>query len=242
MKRGRYVGTRRFRVRGQRTPEVNKVALIALKYFNALIAAKLIASINALTLTALKVCNTAKLAIPRTPWFTTAHKGLRFNHHTHINKSFFNNMPGLLLPPPPFLAITTSVLLSHWLIGYYVNSCSLLISSTFVNNPGHQSHLKLSQAPNGGCCWGNQWLSPVGWRGGRKLAPQASNRWSVWLLMSLNGSILTPKWTCIIAHEPSINKTSLKEGKFIFFNWWLEKIWIKKTDLCKLSVWPFNVE
>ena len=38
---------------GQRTPEVNKVALIALKYFNALIAAKLIASINALTLTAL---------------------------------------------------------------------------------------------------------------------------------------------------------------------------------------------
>ena len=53
VKRGRYVGTRRFRVRGQRTPEVNKVALIALKYFNALIAAKLIASINALTLTAL---------------------------------------------------------------------------------------------------------------------------------------------------------------------------------------------
>ena len=50
VKRGRYVGTRRFRVRGQRTPEVNKVAL---KYFNALIAAKLIASINALTLTAL---------------------------------------------------------------------------------------------------------------------------------------------------------------------------------------------
>ena len=45
---GRYVGTRRFRVRGQRTPEVNKVALTALKYFNALIA-----SINALTLTAL---------------------------------------------------------------------------------------------------------------------------------------------------------------------------------------------
>ena len=38
---------------GQRTPEVNKVALIALKYFNALIAATLIASINALTLTAL---------------------------------------------------------------------------------------------------------------------------------------------------------------------------------------------
>ena len=54
MKRGRYVGMRRFRVRGQRTPEVNKVALIALKYFNALIAATLIASINALTLTALK--------------------------------------------------------------------------------------------------------------------------------------------------------------------------------------------
>ena len=53
VKRGRYVGTRRFRVRGQRTPEVNKVALIALKYFNALIAATLIASINALTLTAL---------------------------------------------------------------------------------------------------------------------------------------------------------------------------------------------
>ena len=47
MKRGRYVGTRRFHVRGQRTPEVNKVVLIALKYFNALIA------INALTLTAL---------------------------------------------------------------------------------------------------------------------------------------------------------------------------------------------
>ena len=38
VKRGRYV---------------NKVALIALKYFNALITAKLIASINALTLTAL---------------------------------------------------------------------------------------------------------------------------------------------------------------------------------------------
>ena len=55
VKRGRYVGTRRFRVRGQRTPEVNKVALIALKYFNALIAATLIASINALTLTALIV-------------------------------------------------------------------------------------------------------------------------------------------------------------------------------------------
>ena len=53
VKRGRYVGTRRFCVRGQRTPEVNKVALIALKYFNALIAATLIASINALTLTAL---------------------------------------------------------------------------------------------------------------------------------------------------------------------------------------------
>ena len=53
VKRGRYVGTRRFRVSGQRTPEVNKVALIALKYFNALIAATLIASINALTLTAL---------------------------------------------------------------------------------------------------------------------------------------------------------------------------------------------
>ena len=53
VKRGRYVGMRRFRVRGQRTPEVNKVALIALKYFNALIAATLIASINALTLTAL---------------------------------------------------------------------------------------------------------------------------------------------------------------------------------------------
>ena len=46
VKRGRYVGTRRFRVRGQRTPEVNKVALTALKYFNALIAATLIASIN----------------------------------------------------------------------------------------------------------------------------------------------------------------------------------------------------
>ena len=46
---------------GQRTPEVNKVALIALKYFNALIAAKLIASINALTLTAL-VFFIAKLA------------------------------------------------------------------------------------------------------------------------------------------------------------------------------------
>ena len=55
VKRGRYVGTRRFRVRGQRTPEVNKVALIALKYLNALIAAKLIASINALTLTALVI-------------------------------------------------------------------------------------------------------------------------------------------------------------------------------------------
>ena len=53
VKRGRYVGTQRFCVRGQRTPEVNKVALIALKYFNALIAATLIASINALTLTAL---------------------------------------------------------------------------------------------------------------------------------------------------------------------------------------------
>ena len=57
VKRGRYVGTRRFRVRGQRTPEVNKVALIALKYFNALITAKLIASINALTLTALVYTN-----------------------------------------------------------------------------------------------------------------------------------------------------------------------------------------
>ena len=55
VKRGRYVGTRWFRVRGQRTPEVNKVALIALKYFNALIAATLIASINALTLTALVI-------------------------------------------------------------------------------------------------------------------------------------------------------------------------------------------
>ena len=55
VKRGRYVGTRRFRVRGQRTPEVNKVALTALKYFNALIAATLIASINALTLTALVI-------------------------------------------------------------------------------------------------------------------------------------------------------------------------------------------
>ena len=44
VKRGRYVGTRRFRVRGQRTPELN-----------ALIAAKLIASINALTLTALVI-------------------------------------------------------------------------------------------------------------------------------------------------------------------------------------------
>ena len=43
VKRGRYVGTRRFRVRGQRTPEVNKVALIALKYFIALISATLIA-------------------------------------------------------------------------------------------------------------------------------------------------------------------------------------------------------
>ena len=43
VKRGRYVGTQQFRVRGQRTPEVNKVALTALKYFNALIAAKLIA-------------------------------------------------------------------------------------------------------------------------------------------------------------------------------------------------------
>ena len=53
VKRGRYVGTRRFRVRGQRTPEVNKVALTALKYFIALIAATLIAQINALTLTAL---------------------------------------------------------------------------------------------------------------------------------------------------------------------------------------------
>ena len=53
VKRGRYVGTRRFRVRGQRTPEVNKVALIVLKYFNALIAATLIASINTLILTAL---------------------------------------------------------------------------------------------------------------------------------------------------------------------------------------------
>ena len=48
------------RVRGQRTPEVNKVALIALKYFNALIAAKLIASINALTLTALTKTNNKK--------------------------------------------------------------------------------------------------------------------------------------------------------------------------------------
>ena len=60
VKRGRYVGTRRFRVRGQRTPEVNKVAFIALKYFNALIAAKLIASINALTLTALIKTNSEK--------------------------------------------------------------------------------------------------------------------------------------------------------------------------------------
>ena len=49
VKRGRYVGTRRFRVRGQRTPEV-KVALTAL----ALITATLIA-FNALTLTALEI-------------------------------------------------------------------------------------------------------------------------------------------------------------------------------------------
>ena len=53
VKRGRDIGTRRFRVRGQRTPEVNKVALTALKYFIALIAATLIASINTLILTAL---------------------------------------------------------------------------------------------------------------------------------------------------------------------------------------------
>ena len=45
------IGTRRFRVRGQRTPEVNKVALTALKYFIALIAATLISWINALILT-----------------------------------------------------------------------------------------------------------------------------------------------------------------------------------------------
>ena len=55
VKRGSYVGTRRFRVGGQRTPEVNKVALTALKYFIALIAATLIALINALTLTALLI-------------------------------------------------------------------------------------------------------------------------------------------------------------------------------------------
>ena len=42
VKCGRYVGTRRFRVRGQRTPEVNKVALTALKYFIALISATII--------------------------------------------------------------------------------------------------------------------------------------------------------------------------------------------------------
>ena len=47
---------------GQRTPEVNKVALIALKYFNALIAATLIASINALTLTALIYIHILKMA------------------------------------------------------------------------------------------------------------------------------------------------------------------------------------
>ena len=43
VKRGCCIGTRRFRVSGQRTPEVNKVALTALKYFIALIAATLIA-------------------------------------------------------------------------------------------------------------------------------------------------------------------------------------------------------
>ena len=42
VKRGRYIGTRRFRVRGQRTPEVNKVALTAFKYFIALISATII--------------------------------------------------------------------------------------------------------------------------------------------------------------------------------------------------------
>ena len=42
LKWGRYVGMRRFRVRGQRTPEVNKVALTALKYFIALISATII--------------------------------------------------------------------------------------------------------------------------------------------------------------------------------------------------------
>ena len=50
VKRGRYVGTRRFRVRGQRTPEVNKVALTALKYFITLIAATLIALFTALVI------------------------------------------------------------------------------------------------------------------------------------------------------------------------------------------------
>src|SRR4029434_10759418 len=39
--------------RGQRTPEVNKVALTALKYFIALISATIISYINAFTLTAL---------------------------------------------------------------------------------------------------------------------------------------------------------------------------------------------
>ena len=70
VKRGRYVGTRRFRVRGQRTPEVNKVALTALKYFNALITAKLIASINALTLTALfkTVCSCCEAPHLSHPW------------------------------------------------------------------------------------------------------------------------------------------------------------------------------
>ena len=53
VKRGRDIGTRRFRVSGQRTPEVNKVALTALKYFIALISATIISYINALTLTAL---------------------------------------------------------------------------------------------------------------------------------------------------------------------------------------------
>ena len=59
-----------FRVRGQRTPEVNKVALIALKYFNALIAATLIASINALTLTALVFSHENVLFLQNKPWCT----------------------------------------------------------------------------------------------------------------------------------------------------------------------------
>ena len=57
VKRGRSIGTRRFRVRGQRTPEVNKVALTALKYFIALISAALILT----ALTIISIISSSKL-------------------------------------------------------------------------------------------------------------------------------------------------------------------------------------